>query len=364
MCTLSASSESPRSEDASRSAGSSHERPDRSAREGSEDDDRGTVVLIDGGYPSYGTPRRVLRERGYRLEVVEGATGRAEKRRAARTADGLFVRWTEVDGHFLDGLERCRALVRYGTGYDNVDLAAATERRVAVSNVSSYARHSVSDHTLALLTACLRRIGAARSWTEESFLAPPEYGIPELRTLTVGVVGLGDIGGTFARKIEPLVEAVLAYDPYVDARACASVGARKVRFDALLERADVLSVHCALTEETRMLVDADALSRLSAESILLNTARGEVVDEAAVLEALREGRLGAAGIDVFGEEPPSERYRRLIERDDVVATPHYAWYSRQSLRTLHRKAAGNMADLLDGKAPPDCLNPEVVDDGG
>lgn len=363
MLTLSTSSDSGSSEAASRPPGSPHERPDRSARTGSEDSCRGRVVLIDGGYPSYRTPRRVLRDRGYRLEVAEDATDRAEKRRAARTADGLFVRWTEVDGRFLDGLECCRALVRYGTGFDNVDLTAATERRVAVSNVSSYARHSVSDHTLALLTACLRRIGPGRRWTEESFLAPPEYGIPELRTLTVGIVGLGDIGGTFSRKIEPLVEEVLAYDPYVDAPTCADAGARKVGFDTLLDRVDVLSVHCALTEETRMLLDAGALSRLPSGSILLNTARGDVVDEAAVLEALREGRLGSVGIDVFGEEPPSERYRRLIERDDVVATPHYAWYSRQSLRTLHRKAAGNMADLLDGEAPPDCLNPEVVDGG-
>lgn len=319
------------------------------------------IVMLDGGYPSYRLLRKALSERGCDLEVVpeEAASTREEQLAAARDAAGVFVRWTKVDGAFLDGLPRCRALVRFGTGYDNVDVDAATRREIGVANVSDYAGGSVSDHALALTLACLRAVGFDSAEDPEGFLTPPVSSIPELSELTVGVVGLGTIGGSYAEKIAPLAKEVLAHDPYVDASAFRSAGARRCRLNEMLEAADVLSLHCNLTGETRDLIDEAAFNQLGPGGYLVNTSRGEVVDETALREALGDGRIAAAGLDVFREEPPSEAYADLLGRPDVVATGHYGWYSDPAYERLHRTAATNMADLLAGDPPPDCLNPEI-----
>ena len=319
------------------------------------------IVMLDGGYPSYRLLRKTLSERGNELDLVpeEEATTPAEKIAAARDAAGVFVRWTKVDGAFLDGLSRCRALVRFGTGYDNVDVEAATRREIGVANVSDYAGGSVSDHALALTLACVRALGYESAEDAEGFLAPPVSSIPELSKLTVGVVGLGTIGRSYAEKIAPLAEDVVAHDPYVDASAFRSAGARRSPLDEVLEAANVLSLHCNLTEETRNLIDEAAFDRFGPDGYLINTSRGEVVDETALREALRDGRLRGAGLDVFREEPPSDAYADLLGRPDVVAAGHYGWYSDPAYERLHRTAATNMADLLVGDPPSDCLNPEI-----
>ena len=314
------------------------------------------VVVLDGGYDSYETERDILGAAGYDLELFSGARDDVEGRIAfAQGAAGVFIRWTGADAAFLDAIPGVRAIVRYGVGYDNIDLDAAKARGVAVSNVQGYANHAVSDHALALILACLRGLQQAPAHRQDAFGEAPETHMPELHTLTLGIVGLGRIGGTLSAKAMMLFGHVLASDPYIPHERFARLGAEPVDLPQLLNEADVVSLHCNLTDETRHLIGAPAFERMRPKAILINTARGPVVDEAALYEALESGRLHAAGLDVYAEEPPTAQEQRLLAHARVVGTGHYAWYSNQASRELQRRAADNMVALLAGEGPPDRL---------
>lgn len=318
------------------------------------------VVVIDAGYDSYAQEEKILAAAGARLEIFPGDRhDRRGKMEFARGACGMFVRWTIVDDEFLSALQGLRAIVRYGVGHENVDLAAAARRGVRVSNVQGYANHSVSDHALGLILACARgfRAGTDAGFLRAKYTTPPAAFVPELREMTLGIVGLGRIGGTLCAKAQGLFRLVLACDPYVPEARFASLGAIRCELDRVLEESDVVSLNCTLTEETKLLIGERALARMRPTAILINTSRGPVVDEEALLRALEAGRLHAAGLDVFWDEPPLENRDALLAHPRVVATGHYAWYSSASSRELQRRAAENMQAMLGGGIPEDCLNP-------
>jgi D-3-phosphoglycerate dehydrogenase len=318
------------------------------------------VVVIDSGYDSYAQEAGILAALGAALEVFPGERhDRRGKMEFTRGSSGMFVRWTIIDGEFLDAVPGLRAIVRYGVGYENIDLEAAKSRGVRVSNVQGYASHSVSDHALALILACARgfRVGIETGFLREQYTTAPWKFIPELKDMTLGIVGLGRIGGTLALKARGLFRRVLACDPYIPLERFADHGAIRSSFEGLLEESDVVTLHCNLTEETHHLIDDRALSKMRPASILINTARGPVVDEEAVLRALKGGRLHSAGLDVFKDEPPLSDRDELLAHPRVVATGHYAWYSSPASRELQRRAGENMAAMLRGEIPADCLNP-------
>jgi D-3-phosphoglycerate dehydrogenase len=317
------------------------------------------IAVIDAGYPDYDQERAILAEAGCSLAVFEGGRhDRAGKLACARGARGLFIRWTVFDDAAFAALPDLRWLVRYGVGYDNIDLAAAGERGVKVCNVQGYASHSVSDHALALMLACLRGLRSGERRLRSHFGAPPREAMAELRELTVGLVGLGRIGGAFARKVAPLVRRVLASDPYVPAERFAACGAESVPLGRVLQESDVVSLHCNLTEETTRLIDTGAIAAMRSGAILINTARGPVVDEAALARAVAADRI-MAGLDVFEDEPPAPERDALLASPHVVATGHYAWHSSAAARDLQRRAALNMAAMVRGETPEDCLNPDA-----
>ncbi|MBN1418688.1 MAG: C-terminal binding protein [Planctomycetes bacterium] len=318
------------------------------------------IAAIDAGYDSYAQEEEIFAAAGARLEVFPGGRhDRRGKMAFAAGACGLLVRWTVVDEEFLRALPGLRAIVRYGVGHENIDLDAAARLGIRVSNVQGYANHSVSDHALGLMLACARgfRAGTEIRQLRGHYGNAPSAFVPELRETTLGIVGLGRIGGTLCVKARGLFRRILACDPYIAEERFRTLGAIPCAFDRILEESDVLSLHCALTEETRLLVGERALDRLRPTAILINTSRGPVVDEEALLRALEGGRLHAAGLDVFWDEPPLENRDALLAHPRVVATGHYAWYSGSSIRELQRRAAENMAAMLRGEIPEDCLNP-------
>lgn len=316
------------------------------------------MVILDPGYESYAIEQEILDSAGHDLAVFEGERNDREGRiRFARGAAGLLVRWSVIDGPLLDALPEVRCLVRYGVGYDNVDLSAASGRGVRVANVRGYANHSVSDHALALMLSLARAIPQAPATLMGAYSRPPREPMPELRSLTLGIIGLGNIGGTLCRKARPLVRRVLAVDPKVTPEQFARLGATRMNLETLFEESDVISLHCDLNESSRHLINRDAVSRMRRSPILVNTARGEVVDEAALLVGLEEGRIRSAGLDVFSVEPPLPSLERLLNHPHVLYTGHYAWYSEEASRELQRRAAENLAALLRGEIPEDCLNP-------
>lgn len=316
------------------------------------------VVILDRGYGLYRYEQDVVEAAGYALEVYAGDPQDLTAKLAfAQGAQGVLVRGTVVDGAFLDAVPGLKAVVRYGVGYDNIDVAAATARGIRVANVRGYANHSVSDHALALMFACVRALPLGQQLFKSTFGHAPRLDMIEFRYATLGLIGLGQIGGTLARKAGTLFGRILASDPYVCDARFEALGAAKTDLDTLLGESHVISLHCNLTQETTHLIDARAFDTMRHRPILVNTARGPVIDETALLDALNTDRIHSAGIDVYSEEPPWPRLEALLSHPRVIATGHYAFYSETAMVDLQTRAADNLAALLRGETPSDCLNP-------
>ncbi len=303
------------------------------------------VVVIDGGYDSYETERSLLAPLGVELLVApcEGDPRRVVE--VAAEADALLVRETVLSGRTLARLARLRAIVRYGVGTDNIDLAFTERHGIAVANVPDYGVEEVSEHALALLLALKRRLfqrdAAVRQGGWGEVRRTP---IHRTRGGTLGLIGAGRIGTAFLEKARPLGFAKVL----VHSRDSAPAGTTAAGIERICRQADVVSLHLPLTRETRNLIDADRLALMKPTAILINTARGGLVDEAALAHALRAGRLAGAGLDVFAEEPlPADS--PLRDAPNCVLSDHAAWYSEAAVRDLQRKAAEEVRRALLGE---------------
>ncbi|MDR7469030.1 MAG: C-terminal binding protein [Armatimonadota bacterium] len=311
---------------------------------------RWMVLVTDYVFPSLEVERAVLRAVGAELVAMQ-AGSEAELAEAVGNADGLLVCYAPVTRRVIERAQRCRVIARYGIGVDNVDVDAATERGIVVTNVPDYCIEEVSDHALALLLACARKVAfldrGVRAGRWEARDAVP---IRRLRGQVLGLVGFGKIPRLLAAKARALGLTVLAYDPYLDAATCEAYGARQVELGELLARADFVSVHAPLTPQTRGLIGEAELRRMKPTAYLINTARGPIVHEAALLQALQEGWIAGAALDVLESEPPPAGHP-LLQAPQVVLTPHVAFYSEESLQELQRKAAEEVARVLTGQPP-------------
>ncbi len=311
---------------------------------------RWTVLVTDYVFPSLEIERAVLQAAGAELVAMQ-AGSEAELVEAVSGVDGLLVCYAPVTRRVIQRAERCRVIARYGIGVDNVDIAAATERGIVVTNVPDYCIEEVSDHALALLLACARKVAVldrrVRAGRWEARDAVP---IRRLRGQVLGLVGFGKIPRLLAAKARALGLTVLAYDPYLDAATCEAHGARKVELAELLAQADFVSVHAPLTPQTRGLIGEAELRRMKPTAYLINTARGPIVHEAALLRALQEGWIAGAALDVLESEPPGAAHP-LLQAPQVILTPHVAFYSEESLQELQRKAAEEVARVLAGQPP-------------
>jgi len=316
------------------------------------------IAVLDTGYDSFAYEENLFSKNGYEFKIFPGAKSDIDgKIDFSSDAEGLLIRWTEIDKAFLDRTPALKAIVRYGTGYENIDLAEVSNRGIVVANVRGYASHAVSDHALALMYSCARALPAGQKQVVSGFGAPPQSSIMEFHEKTLGIIGLGRIGGALSLKARYLFKDVLAYDPYIEKDRFSAMGARHSTLEQLLRDSDVISIHCTLTDETRGMLDRVAFKKMNHIPIVINTSRGPVVDEDALLEALDDGGLHSAGIDVYSTELAQELPRLLIDHPQVIATGHYAWYSERSHVELQKRAAHNLLDLLRGHIPEDCLNP-------
>ncbi len=298
------------------------------------------------------------------------ARGHHELKGRVDDADALIIfHEITLPADVIAGLQRCRVIVRGGVGYDNVDLEAATARGIPVCNVPDYGVDEVADHAILLTLACSR--GLARTERQLRRTLQPwdchsVEPVPRLAGATMGIVGLGRIGAATAMRAKAMRMRVIAYDPYLRPGLEKSFGVPMVDLDTLLAESDVVSLHTPLTGETRHLIDARALSKMKPTALLVNTARGAVVDTAALAEALGAGRLAGAGIDVLPQEPPtaSDPLIQLWRQEDpvvnLVITPHTAFYSEAGVVEIRTKAAREVARVLRGEAPKYCVNRELI----
>ncbi|MFC1764674.1 C-terminal binding protein [Planctomycetota bacterium] len=316
------------------------------------------IVILDAGYVSYQFEMDIFENAGYSLLIYDGDPDDLKAKTAfAANAAGVLVRGTKIDEAFFRRTPHLKALVRYGVGYDNVDISAATAFGVRVANVQGYGNHSVSDHALALIYASVRGLGTSPCSFSETFSKPPRNDIFELHDKILGIVGLGRIGSHLAQKAENLFGHIIAVDPYKSADYFTALHVGRVDLDSLLQQSHVISIHCNLTRETRHLMDHQAFSQMQNRPVLVNTARGPVVDSKALLQALDSDQIHSAALDVFETEPPGALEVSLANHPKVLTTGHCAWYSDEASRQLQRRAANNLLGLLKGEDVEDLLNP-------
>lgn len=276
-------------------------------------------------------------------------------------ADGVLCLLTDkIDAEVFDTAKKARGFANYAVGYDNMDVAEATRRKIPLSNTPDVLTTATAEMAWALLFAAARRVvesdslmrsGAWQGWGPLQFIGQ------EITGATLGVIGSGRIGRAFALKSAGFGMKVLYTDEYPCKELEEKLSARRVSLEELLEESDFVSVHVPLMPGTRHLIDEAALRRMKKTAVLVNTSRGPVVDEAALVRALRDGVIAAAGLDVYEAEPRAAE--GLAALPNVVMTPHTASATVVSRNGMATKAANNLIAMLAGRRPPDCLNPEI-----
>ena len=284
-------------------------------------------------------------------EMVEQTSG----------ADGLVIVDSPVTHRVLAASPNCKVVVRTGVGVDTVDVDAATELGVAVVNVPDLWVREVANHAMALLLACTRRIVTFDRWVRSGkwqFTIPSPAG--SIHGETLGLVGLGKIGRNMATRAAAFGLELVAYDPYVEPDVFEEYRVAPVSFDELLSRSDYVSIHSPLTDETRRMFDEAAFRSMKPSAYLINTARGPIVDQAALTRALCEEWIAGAGVDVYEEEPPDSE-DPLMSLDNVVLTSHTAWHSDPALAQLPGRCGQEVVRVLTGRMPLNLVNPEVLE---
>lgn len=304
--------------------------------------ERFRVVVTDQVFPDVDVERELIETAGGVLEVAQG--DREEALEAAGSADALLNTYLALDQAAIGRLHKCRIIARYGIGVDNVDLPAAREAGIAVTNVPDYCVEEVASHTVALILALLRKLPQADALVRQGGWGASRLGeLHRISTLTLGLLGYGRIARQVAAVMRVLGVRVIVHDPYLsDAGDVLLIDA-----DTVFRDSDVLSVHCPLTEDTRGLVGGERLASMKPTAIVVNTSRGPVVNVPDVVAALRSGRLAGAGLDVFDPEPPPAELIRDVP--NLVVTPHSAFYSAEAIKESQRKATTQILKHLAGE---------------
>ena len=270
---------------------------------------------------------------------------------AAIEADALIVARQDVSAELLSRLRRCRIVSRAGTGVDNIDVKSATKYGIWVTNVPDYSVDEVSTHAIALLLAYVRQIPRLvemnRQGIWDTMLVRP---LERLADRTLGVLGFGRIGRAVAKKGIGLGLAVTAHDPYIDTASMEEMGVQAVDFETILRTSDFVTLHMPLTNSTRHIIDAAALSLMKSTAFLINTARGGLVDEDALLHAVEAGAIAGAALDALSTEPPPLD-DPLLRNERIMITPHIGWYSEASSRDMRTWSAEEVVRVLSGESP-------------
>jgi D-3-phosphoglycerate dehydrogenase len=317
------------------------------------------VAVADSVFPNLDPAREVLSRVGATLDLAAEPTPDAILR-LARDADAILVTYAKITGDMIRQLARCRVISRFGIGVDNVDIPEATRKGIVVTKVPDYCIDEVSDHTMALLLAVVRKIPFInRQVHGGTWKMPNVVPIHRLRGSVLGLVGFGRIPQLVAPKAKAFGMKVVAFDPFVALDVFARAGVESVDFPTLLQTSDCVSIHSPLVPETKGLFNAEAFRRMKRTAYLVNTARGPIVDEAALAAALDAGEIAGAALDVMAQEPPTAG-SPLFGRDNVIITPHTSFYSEESLVELQTKAAQEVAAVLTGGTPRNPVNPEAL----
>lgn len=318
------------------------------------------ILITDYAWASIEPERQVLAEVG--AEVIAAETGdEAELKTFAPMMDGILTCWNPVREPVIAAAKKCQIIARYGIGLDNIDVEAATERGIIVTNVPAYCIDEVSDHAIGLLLACARKISrfdwTVRTGTWDQNIGPEMH---RIRGKTLGIVGFGRIGQAIIPKAKAFGLSINVCSPRTDPKQIQAAGAEKVTFSELLATSDFITIHTPLTKETEHLFSDAEFRAMKPTAFLINTARGGIVDTAALTTALCYGEIAGAGLDVLETEPPHPN-EELLTLNNVVVTPHAAFVSKDAILELEVTAARCVAEVLTGQLPESVVNPSVLE---
>jgi len=309
------------------------------------------VVMTDDRHKTYEEEKLVLKDLDVELIIANCRTVE-DVIATCKDADGIMVNLAPMPAEVIEKLERCKVIARYGVGYDNVDVAACTKKGIYATNVTDYCAEEVSDQALALIMACARKVARrdaqvrAGKWNIGN--ADPIY---RMAGKTFAFLGFGMIARCLHRKIKGFnFSKVLVYDPFVDAETIAAMGAEKVEWDTAFKEADFISCHMPLNNNTRGIVNKKEFAMMKPTAIIVNTSRGPVIDEDAIIDALTTGKINSAGLDVHTKEP-LDKNSKFMKIENCVITDHVGWYSEEAMSELKRKVAENVNDVLLGGKP-------------
>jgi len=316
------------------------------------------VAVTDSVFPNLEPAKAVLSKIGGELRLAPEPTPEGILS-VARDADAVLTTYAKVTGEMIPQMTKCRVISRFGIGVDNVDIPVATSKGIVVTKVPDYCLDEVSDHAMALLLALIRKIPSANTRTQSGkWEMKAVVPIHRLRGTVLGLVAFGQIPQLVAPKAQAFGMQVITYDPYVSDEVLKRANVRRVELEELIRTSDYISLHCPLTPETKHLFSTDAFQKMKRSAYLVNTARGPVIDEAALAQALDQMLIAGAALDVMEKEPPGTS--PLLGRDNIIVTPHTSFYSEESLVDLQTKAAEEVVRVLSGQAPRNPVNPEVL----
>ncbi len=309
---------------------------------------RPVIAITDSPFPSLDPARNALAHLDPEYRMANSASAQ-DILAVAYDADAVLVTYAKLSGELLRQFKNCKAIGRFGLGVDNIDLPAAKECGIAVNYVPDYCLREVSDHAMALLLALARKVTLSNKLVQSGrWEVPPIVPLRRLEGQVLGLVGFGNIPRALAPKARAFGLQVIAFDPYIAKEAAEAAGVESVTFDDLLARSDYISVHAPLQPATHGLINAKVLAKMKKGAFLINTARGPLIDEAALVAALDSGKLGGAALDVVPVEPlPKDS--PLLGRENVILTPHTGFYSVEALEELQTKCASDVARVLAGE---------------
>jgi D-3-phosphoglycerate dehydrogenase / 2-oxoglutarate reductase len=314
---------------------------------------KGTILIADYDFGDVNIERAIIEGAGFKI-VAAQCKSEDEVIEHGRDADGVLAQYAPIGARAINAFTRCRVIARYGTGVDIVDLDAATRRGIQVTNApNEWCAEEVADHSVALWLAATRKICQYdRAVRRGEWRWQTGHPIWRVRGRIFGLLSFGAIARNIAERVRPFGVDIWAYDPYLDAAEIRQWNVRAVSFDQLVEQADYLVIQAPLTPETRHLFDRETLRRMKSTAILINTARGPIVEDAAIHQALAEGRIAGAAFDDIEEEPAKQRHWRpnnpLFQLHNVILTPHAAYYSEESIGAVRRIAAEEAVRVLNG----------------
>ena len=304
--------------------------------------------------------RQVLAEIGAEVILAESGTGEPIDRLVSQV-DGILTDQYPITGDLINAAERCKAIARYGVGFEKVDLDAATASGIVVTNVPAYCIDEVTDHAMALLLACARKIPTfdrgVKGGNWDRNIGPP---MRRIRGKTLGIIGFGRIGRLIVSKAKAFGLEVIVFDEYISQTVVEGEGATQVALPELLARSDFITIHAPLTTETHGLLGEQEFQQMKSTAYVINSARGGIINTVALHRALAEAWIAGAALDVLPEEPPNPD-EPLLELENIILTPHVAFLSEESGYDLQVAAATELVRVLAGQIPESVVNPSVLE---